>query len=179
MIVKRRIIDEKTVEDFDEDWKGEAVFDQNSTLLYVECADLRPDFFVDVRDCGKHECDTCKPQCFLNKKPRLPQFINDLDAISFEDDYGQRHYAIVIDTDYSDAADVNFIPLIEDNICGIKIKSKKDFYCKIVSDQHEHAPFVRVDTIKTDELPISAKKAYDAIIKYYERYNKKQNNTKI
>jgi len=176
-IVKRKVIDEIKLEDFGEDWRGEATYNGKSTLLNVLYEDLKTEILNDGVKCefDKCDCGNCKQPCFTSKMPKLPQFLKNLDIVCFNDYYGMKQYGVVFvfDINNNDSDDCAYcIPLDKERICNRTIKSKKAFFEKLISGLHEHVEYPRIDVIKATDLPNDVQKAYQTLMRLNERFNK-------
>ena len=180
-IVKRKVVDETKAEDFDEDWRGEAIYNGKLMLENVLHEDMENGLLDIGSNCNpehsdtlyyEQKCKTCNNFCFTGKTPNLPRFLKNLDIVCYKDYFGTKQYAITYvfkDDDGSDDC-AYCIPLDKKYICNQSIKSKKAFFKKIFNS-HEHIEYPRIDVIKETDLPNDALKAYQALIRLNERFN--------
>jgi len=172
-IEKRRLTDEASAEDFEEDWRSEASYRGDFVLIDVQHAALDHAELLGVACDGRcHGTDYACAQhpCFVSRAPRLPPFPKNLDIVryAFDDAAEYGIYYGDVETDAED--DCAFLlSLYEDSFCGMRIQTKEQYYQR-VSALHCHVPFPKLEVIKAEALSMKLQKNYRAFRRLYARF---------
>lgn len=175
-IGKRKVIDETSIQDFEEDCCGEATYNGKSVLLELWHRDLENRLLDGDNNCDDEErdCCDCKNKCFTRRIPKLPQFLKSFDIVCYNDYYGEKEYAVVFvwTTEKFDNDGCAYcIPLKADRICNGSIKSEKAFWDMFLN-LHTHIEYPRIEIIQADDLPKDKRKAYEILMRLNEKFNK-------
>jgi len=172
-ITKRKFTDGMTAEDFDEDWRGEASYKGEATLIDVLYEDFRDrTLLMDVDGCEEKDCDECEHQpCFINKPPKLPPFLKNLDLVCYEDSDGIKNYSVYFGDMETDELDecAYLVKIYDKAICSKTLKTK-DLFFERIFNLHEHIEFSRLDVIKMADLPNEIKETYRTFKRLYARF---------
>ena len=170
-IVKRKVVDDLTEKEFNEDWRGEANYKGRAILTEVsheECPDTMLHKAIKRLDRGIKD--------FTHKAPKLPRFLKDMDVVCF-DFFGEITYAIIQvfedassnDIEYED--DCAYCIVIAPKIFDKQINSEEQFYERIVG-AHQHIEYPRLTIIQPSDLPAKEREVHGRIIEMFQQFAK-------
>jgi len=174
-IVKRRVVDDLSEDDFDEDYVGEAIFKGKSGLISVSHKEYHN---VILNKAIKRIYP--KIYDFTYKAPKLPVFLKHMDVVWFEFN-GELKYAIVqvfedsiddkVEAFIEEDDDCAYCIVLSGEILNMKINNEEQFFNKIVGS-HQHIEYPKINILLPIELPDIEKRVYNRVMKLFDKYKR-------